>query len=50
VAISTSSFAAHGSSEPVKIVPTKPPPSVTAVGSLAANRKASRTNQPMIAE
>src|SRR3954470_22132904 len=50
VAIRTTSFAAHGSIELVKIEPTKPAPSLTAATSLAANRKASRRIHPMIAE
>ncbi len=34
----------------MKIAPTKPAPSLTASTSLAANRKASSTNQPISAE
>src|SRR5919198_3263440 len=50
VAIRITSLAAHGSSALVKIAPTNPAPSFTAFTSLAANRNASSTNQPMIAE
>src|SRR5262245_50979178 len=43
VAIKTTSFAAHESSESVKIVPTKPAESLTEFGSWTANRKARMT-------
>ena len=50
VAIRITSFAAHESIALVEIEKTAPPPSLTASTSLAANRKASSTNQPISAE
>src|SRR5262249_43019012 len=50
VAIRITIFAAQESSEVVKIEMDVPPASLTAPGSLTANRKASRTIQPAIAE
>ena len=50
VAMIRTNFAAQESSALVKIAPTKPAPSLTASTSLAANRNASRTNQPISAE
>src|SRR3954451_569666 len=52
VAIRTTSFAAHESIAVVKIVPTKPFDGADPIAStsLAANRKASRRIQPMMAE
>src|SRR5215213_4912680 len=50
VAIMRTIFAAQESSALVKIAPTNPAPSLTALTSLAANRKASRTNHPMTAD
>src|SRR5688572_10426920 len=47
VARRTTSFAAHGSSEALKIASDEPSPSFTALGSAAANVIASRTNQPI---
>src|SRR5215217_9626476 len=50
VAITSTSFAAHESRALVKMAPTKPAPSLTAFTSVAANRKASSTNQPITAD
>src|SRR5687768_17619520 len=50
VAIRNTIFAAHGSSEMLKISPTKPPASLTASTSLAANRNARITNHPITAD
>src|SRR5919109_89772 len=50
VAMIRTIFAAQESRALVKIAPTKPAPSLTALTSLAANRKASRTNHPISAE
>src|SRR5215217_9077202 len=50
VAMINTSFAAQESSALVKIAPTKPAPSLTASTSVAANRKASSTNQPITAD
>ena len=50
VAMIRTSFAAQLSSALVKIAPTKPAPSLTRLTSLAANRNASSTNQPISAE
>src|SRR5919204_3697501 len=50
VAIRITSLAAQESSALVKIAPTKPAPSLTAFTSVAANRNASSTNQPMTAD
>src|SRR5881275_3272814 len=50
VAISTTSFAAHGSSALLKIPKTAPAESLTALTSVAAKRKASSTNQPISAD
>ncbi len=49
-AIRTTILAAHGSRDVVKISPTKPPASLTAATSLAANRKARITSHPISAE
>ena len=43
-------FAAQESSALVKIAPTNPAPSLTASTSVAANRNASSTNQPITAD
>ena len=50
VAISTINFAAQGSSALLKIPNTAPPESLTAATSVAANRKARRTNHPITAD
>src|SRR5215216_2972601 len=50
VAMIRTSFAAHESSALVKIAPTNPRLSSTDFVSVAANRKARRTSQPMIAD
>src|SRR5262245_603287 len=50
VAIRITLFAAQESSEVVKIEIEVPPASLTAPGSLTANRNASRMTQPAIAE
>src|SRR6266545_2217249 len=50
VAIRITSFAAQGSSAELKIPNTLPPELLTAPTWVAANRKASSTNQPMIAD
>src|SRR6266540_5351570 len=50
VAIRITSFAAHESSAVSKIEKVVPAASLIALTSLAANRKASRTNQPISAE
>src|SRR5829696_3002781 len=50
VAMISTSFAAQLSRALVKIAPTKPAASLTPSTSFAANRKASRTNQPISAE
>src|SRR5215208_2003216 len=50
VAMISTSFAAQESRALVKMEPTKPAPSLTASTSLAANRNASSTNQPISAE
>ena len=50
VAIRITIFAAQESRALVKIAITPPPASLTAPTSLAANRNASRTNQPISAE
>src|SRR5919198_5524016 len=50
VAIRITIFAAHGSSALVKIAPTNPAPSLIALTSVAANKKARITNQPITAE
>src|SRR6266516_1285676 len=50
VAIRITSFAAQESSALVKIAPTNPAPSLTAFTSVAANRNARSTSQPISAE
>src|SRR4029450_5282775 len=50
VAIRITSFAAHELTAPVKIAPTKPALSLTALTSVAANRNARSTSQPITAD